>query len=118
MKIIDSGTFDVAPDEFISVSIDKSNAPYKATPALSGASWSATPDPHGLSANGGFKSPHSSGARATLTIVFDFIPKADGSFPPGDRYEIVIAGLPSGDRRRQTIFAGGLQSRSYTFRVL
>lgn len=117
MTIIDSGTFQVWPGEFISVSVDKTDAPYLSSDSLFGANWSSPLTPIGLSAHGGFVAPSATGAAASLTLTFDFAPAADGSYPPGDRYEVVIHGVPGEDMRTQTIFAGGLQSRSYIFQV-
>jgi hypothetical protein len=115
MKIIDSGSFDVSPGELISVAIDKTDAPYASSDSLLGVAWTSPPVPMGLSAHGAFVAP-GAGGQAVLTLTFDFVPAADGSFPPGDRYDVVIHGLPSEDARRSTIFAGGLQSRTFVFR--
>ena len=118
MTIIDSGTFHVAPGEFIAVSVDKTDAPYLSSDSLFGAVWSVPLTPIGLSAHGGFVAPATVDATVSLSLSFDFAPAADGSTPPGDRYEVVIHGHPGEDTRSQTIFAGGLQSRSYTFHVV
>lgn len=119
MKIVDAGTFDVAPSELITVSIQKAAAPFSATPSdLIGSVWSPKPDPQGgLAANGAFVAP-SAGGTVTMTILFDFIPAADGSTPAGDRYDLRITGKPGEDTRVSTIFPPGLQSRSFLFRVV
>lgn len=120
MKIVDGGTFNVAPNELIAVAIQKTAAPYDASVSdLIGALWSPKPEPPVLlAAHGAFQAPASVGSTVSLTIDFDFIPAADGSAPPGDRYDVTIKGLPSQDTRFSTIFPPGFQSRSYLFRVI
>lgn len=116
MKVIDSGTFDVQSSELISVAIDKTDAPYVSADSILGVGWTSPLNPPtGLSAHGAFVAP-ASGGQVVLTLTFDFVPGADGSFPPGDRYDLVIHGLPGEDVRRATVFAGGFQSRTFVFR--
>ena len=115
MKIIDSGTFEVVSGELISVTVDKSHTPYLSSDDLLGTAWSSPLAPTGLSARGTFVAAGAE-AQVVLTLTFDFVPAADGSTPPGDRYDLVIQGLPGEDIRRSSIFAGGLQARTYVFR--
>jgi hypothetical protein len=120
MKIVDGGTFTVSPNELIAVAIQKTPAPYDASVSdLIGALWSPKPEPPiQLAAHGAFQAPTIAGSTVTMTIDFDFIPTADGSAPPGDRYDVTIQGLPSEDTRFSTIFPPGFQSRSYLFTVV
>jgi len=118
MKIVDGGTFTVAPGEIINVTVQKSAAPYQASVSdLIGAAWAPKPAPNGLVARGSFTSPAAAQSTVSMAIDCDFIPDATGSFPPGDRYDITIQGNPAEDTRSSTVFAPGLQSRAFLFRV-
>jgi hypothetical protein len=120
MKIVDGGSFTVAPNELIAVAIQKTAAPYDASVSdLIGGGWSPKPEPPiNLAAHGAFQAPATTGNTVSMTIDFDFVPAADGSSPPGDRYDVTINGLPSEDTRVSTIFPPGFQSRSYLFTVV
>ena len=120
MKVVDAGTFDVAPNEQITVDVEKSVAPYTATVSdLIGAAWAPQPQPPvGLKAYGAFVAPAVPASLVSFTVDCDFVPGADGTTPPGDKYTITIKGRPNEDTRRVTVFPPGLQSRSYLFRVV
>lgn len=50
-----------------------------------------------------------------MTIEMDFLPNPDGSSPPGDRYEIIVSGLPEQETCVVNVFPPGRQSRSFQF---
>ena len=119
MHIIDGSTFTVAPQEHVTVDIQKTTAPYLASVSdLIGAAWAPKPAPAGLIAMGAFDAPLAAASIVTFTVVFDFVPDATGSFLPGDEYVVTIRGRPSEKTRIDTVGPPPLQTRTYLFTVV
>ena len=119
MHIIDAGTFTVNANGPITINIRKAVAPYQAMVSdLIGATWAPRPRVAGQTAFGGFTAPSVPGTIVQFTVVYDFTPSADGSFPPGDQYTTTIGGRPDESTFTDQIGPPPLQSRTYQFTVI
>jgi|SRR6267378_945541 len=120
MKITGPGEFSVSPGEQITVSIEKSVAPYSAKVSeLTDGSWNPKPEPNNvsdLSAAGGFACPANSGDSTSFGILFNFVPTPTAEGGSGDFYKVTIAGSNGGESP-QLIFGPGFTTRTYHFEV-
>jgi hypothetical protein len=119
MKIIDGATFTISANEHITVQIQKASAPFQASVSdLTGPIvWRTKPNVSGLVCSADFTGPSVSGSLVSFTVDCDFLPEADGSFIPNDRYIVTIRGRVGEQTRTETLFPPPLQSRSYLFKV-
>jgi hypothetical protein len=83
--------------------ITKQSLPFAATvSAMIGDTWdSPNATPNGLTETNSFTAPANSGDTAQCTVIFDFIPDADGQYPPSDHYDVSLRGAGgTGDQFR------------------